>query len=122
MAYGLARLARLARYAIATGTVAVLWLGLLTLTASAHLRYDYRCCGEQDCAPVASSAVHETGDVIIFRIAPGSHPMWPADKPAHLIVEIDRFRLEQRRLDGQWHICLNPALIVLCAYPPDLGS
>ena len=48
--------------------------------------------------------------------------MWPATKTAHLVVEVERFRLEHRRIDGQWHICLGPDLIVLCAYPPDLGS
>jgi hypothetical protein len=94
---------------------------LTACPARAHEAYDYRCCGERDCAPVADSAVHETADAVVFRIAPGAHPMWPADKAAHLVVEIDRFRLEQRRLDGRWHICLNTALHVLCAYPPERG-
>lgn len=96
--------------------------GLMAVaSASAHEAYDYRCCGERDCAPVADSAVHESPDVIVFRIAPGTHPMWPADKAAHLVVEVDRFRLEHRRIDGRWHVCLNPALHVLCVYPPERG-
>ena len=119
MAYGLGRLAR---YALATAAVALAWLALLSVATYAHEGYDYRCCGDNDCAPVPSSAVHEAGPVIIFRIAPGTHPMWPATKTAHLVVEVDRFRLEHRRLDGRWHLCLNPALIVLCVYPPELGS
>jgi hypothetical protein len=95
-----------------------LLLGLASV-AKAHEAYDYRCCGMNDCAPVSDSAVHETGDVIVFRIAPGTHPMWPADKAAHLVIEVERFRVEQRRLDGRWHLCLNPAQFPLCVYPPD---
>lgn len=119
MAYGLERLAR---FALATAAVALIWLGLMSIATRAHEGYDYRCCGQNDCSPVPTSAVHEAGPVIIFRIAPGTHPMWPATKTAHLVVEVERFRLEHRRIDGQWHICLGPTLVVLCAYPPDLGS
>ncbi len=99
-----------------------LQLALAALTpAWAHEAYDYRCCGQRDCGPVPDAWVHETRDAVTFRIPPGGHPMWPADKAAHLVVEIDRFRVEHRRLDGRWHVCLNPALHVLCAYPPDRG-
>lgn len=97
--------------------VACLWGG----KAHAHDAYDYRCCGERDCAAVPDSWVHETGDVIIFRIPPGGHPMYGAENTRPLIVEFDRFRLEQRRMDGRWHICLNPAHFPLCVYPPDRG-
>lgn len=100
---------------------ALIALLLAAVPAAAHEAYDYRCCGERDCGPIADSAVHEAGDVIVFRIAPGTHPMWPADKSTHLVVEVDRFRLEHRRIDGRWHICLNPALHVLCVYPPERG-
>jgi hypothetical protein len=88
---------------------------------NAHEAYDYRCCGQNDCAPVPDSAVHETGDVIIFRIVPGSHPMWTAKETRPLIVEVERFKVEHRRLDGSWHLCLNSAQIPLCVYPPDRG-
>ena len=94
---------------------------LLAAPAAAHEAYDYRCCGQNDCAPVPDSAVHETGDVILFRIAPGTHPMWPADKKAHLMVEVERFKVEHRRLDGRWHLCLNAAQVPLCVYPPERG-
>jgi len=100
----------------------VIIITVFTITlVTAHEGYDYRCCGNNDCAPIEDSAVHESGEVIIFRIAPGTHPMWPAEKAAHLVVEVDRFRLEHRRMDGRWHICLNAALQVLCVYPPERG-
>ena len=94
---------------------------LVAIPAFAHSVYDYRCCGNHDCAPIPDSAVHEAGEVIVFRVAPGSHPMWPADKAAHLVVEVDRFRVESRRLDGRWHLCLNAAGFPLCVYPPERG-
>jgi len=94
---------------------------LLATPAAAHDGYDYRCCGDNDCAPVADSNVHEVGDAIIFRIPPGTHPMWPADRPNALVVEVERFRIEHRRLDGRWHLCLNGAQFPLCVYPPERG-
>jgi predicted lysophospholipase L1 biosynthesis ABC-type transport system permease subunit len=106
--------------ALLVAAMAVLLMALLAAAprARAHEAYDYRCCGQNDCAPVADAAVHEAGDVVIFRIAPGTHPMWGADKAAHLVVEIERFRIERRTLDGRWHLCLNSAQFPLCAYPP----
>ena len=94
---------------------------LLSAPAAAHEGYDYRCCGDNDCAPVADSAVHETGDVVVFRIAPGTHPMWTANQTKPLIVEVERFRIEKRRMDGRWHLCLTSTQYPLCVYPPDRG-
>ena len=122
MAYAMHRMLR--TLAMATAAAAVL-LALAIWSAPkapAHEGYDYRCCGNNDCAPVPDAAVYEAGTVIIFRIAPGTHPMWPADKAATLIVEVDRRLLEPRRIDGRWHICLSRALAPLCIYPPDRGA
>jgi hypothetical protein len=93
----------------------------LMTPARAHGAYDYRCCGERDCAAVPDQWVHESGDVIVFRIPPGGHPMWATDKTVPLVVEFDRFRLETRRMDGRWHLCLNPSQFPLCVYPPERG-
>lgn len=122
MAYAINRMIRTLAMALAAAAILLALAIWSAPNADAHEGYDYRCCGQNDCAPVPDAAVHEAGPVIIFRIAPGTHPMWPADKAAALVVEVDRFRLEHRRLDGRWHICLNPALAVLCVYPPDRGT
>lgn len=96
-------------------------LAALCAPVAAHQTYDYRCCGEQDCQAVPDSFVHEAGDVIVFRIPPGGHIMYGPENTRPLVVEFDRFRLEHRRIDGRWHICLNPAHFPLCVYPPDRG-
>lgn len=100
---------------------AALILAFMSGPALSHEAYDYRCCGERDCGPIDDKYVFETPEAVTFRIPPGAHPMWPADKPNFLVVEIARARVEHRRLDGRWHVCINGALDVLCAYPPDRG-
>jgi hypothetical protein len=101
----------------------LLWLlcALAMTPANAHEAYDYRCCGTQDCAAVPDEWVHESREAIVFHIPPGGHPMYGRENVKPLVVEVDRFRIEQRRLDGRWHLCLNPAHFPLCVYPPDRG-
>jgi hypothetical protein len=101
----------------------LLWLlcALAMTPANAHEAYDYRCCGTQDCAAVPDEWVHESREAIVFHIPPGGHPMYGRENAKPLVVEVDRFRVEQRRLDGRWHLCLNPAHFPLCVYPPDRG-
>lgn len=105
--------------------VLALWAAWLTLAfaaitpAWAHETYDYRCCGERDCAAVPDAWVHEAGEVIVITIPPGGHPMYGRENARPLVIEFDRFRLESRRIDGRWHVCLNPAHHPLCVYPPE---
>lgn len=80
--------------------------------------YDYRCYGQRNCAAVPDAWVHENSAVVVFRIPPGGHPMYGAENSAALVIEVERFRLEARRLDGRWHLCLNTSHYPLCVYPP----
>ena len=79
------------------------------------------CCNQRDCAEVPDSHVNEIGGGhVAMRIAPGSHPLWPADKAAALYIE---FGPEHKRdpIDGSWHACFDPAFKPLCYHPPNRG-
>lgn len=97
--------------------------GLLALAggrAEAHWRYEYLCCAENDCAAVDDEAVKDEGERVIVTIAPGSHPMWPADGRAPGRFETTRAQL-RKPVDTRWHVCLSPAGNLLCVYPPLRG-
>jgi hypothetical protein len=99
---------------------------LAPLTARAHTAksgaaYLPECCNHRDCAEVPDANVHELGGGhVAMRIAPGSHPLWPADKAASLYIE---FAPHHRRdpIDGSWHACFNPEFNPLCYHPPNRG-
>ena len=99
---------------------------LLAVPAAAHnapsgAKYLPECCDNRDCAEVPDRNVHELGDGhVAMRIAPGSHPLWPADKKAALYIE---FSPQHRRepIDGSWHACFSPSMTPLCYHPPRRG-
>jgi hypothetical protein len=93
---------------------------LLASPARAHWRYDPVCCADNDCQPVPDSAVHEAGDVVVIRLAPGQHIMWRKDRTTDFVAEIARADL-RKPLDGRWHVCIGPTGLLLCVYPPERG-
>lgn len=93
---------------------------LAPFTASAHGLYEYQCCADNDCQPIADNAVHEAGETIVVRVLPGSHVMWPKDKAASLMLEFERSKL-RKPIDGNWHVCISPSGAPLCLYPPQRG-
>ena len=93
---------------------------LATQPAYTHGLYDILCCADNDCSPIADAMVHETGETIIVRVLPGSHPMWPKEKAAALMLEFERSKL-RKPIDGNWHVCISPSAAPLCLYPPQRG-
>lgn len=85
--------------------------------AKSHSFYDAICCSDRDCAPIAANMVRETPAGYRVTINPGSHPMWPADKPAPLSIlyEYRSDKIKPTR-DGAWHVCINAAGDPLCLY------
>ncbi len=83
--------------------------------------YPLACCADNDCAQVAPETVKETAQGYVVTIAPGTHPMWRADRPAPLVVRIP-YRDAKVSPDGRWHICLNGAGDLLCFFSAQGGS
>lgn len=83
--------------------------------------YPLSCCADNDCAQIDPSTVRETSGGYVVTIAPGSHPMWRADRPAPLVVRIP-YREAKTAPDGRWHICLNGAGDLLCFFVALGGS
>ncbi len=82
--------------------------------------YPLECCSQRDCAKVDASAVKERRGGWHVTVAPGSHPMVPADGPPVLaFIAIADARPSP---DGDWHICLHPSdKRVLCFFAPPGG-
>lgn len=108
------------------------WLSLLLILgpgldpARAHSAmsgwaYPASCCSGTDCAEISPQSVQETGGGYVVTVAPGSHPMWRADRPAPLVVRIP-YREAKPSPDGHWHICLNGAGDLLCFFAAAGGS
>jgi hypothetical protein len=97
------------------------WLSLaLTLAPGgkavrAHSWYPWECCSATDCAPIEPTTVRETPNGYIVTVAPGGHPMWGADRPAPLTVQIPYGRAKASP-DGKWHLCINAQGGLLCFY------
>lgn len=83
--------------------------------------YPASCCSGVDCAQIVPQSVREGGGGYIVTVAPGSHPMWRADRPAPLVVRIP-YREAKPSPDGYWHICLNGAGDLLCFFAALGGS
>lgn len=83
--------------------------------------YPASCCSGVDCAEVSPRAVQETPAGYVVTVAPGSHPMWRADRPAPLVVRIP-YREAKPSPDGRWHICLNGAGDLLCFFAATGGA
>lgn len=83
--------------------------------------YPLSCCADNDCAQIDPSAVRETSGGYVVTIAPGSHPMWRADRSAPLIIRV-LYRDAKVSPDGRWHICLNGAGDLLCFFSAQGGS
>ena len=83
--------------------------------------YPASCCSGTDCAQISPERVKEGGGGYIVTVAPGSHPMWRADRPAPLVVRIP-YREAKPSPDGAWHICLNGAGDLLCFFAAIGGS
>lgn len=92
----------------------------LSQPAYTHGLYEYACCADNDCAPIADKMVHEAGEIIIVRVEAGSHPMWPKEKASALMLEFQRSAL-RKPIDGNWHVCISPSASPLCLYPPQRG-
>lgn len=77
--------------------------------------YPASCCSGVDCAQVDGRTVQETPAGYVVTVAPGSHPMWRADRPAPLVVRIP-YREAKPSPEGAWHICLNGQGELLCFF------
>ena len=101
---------------------ALIFFALLALASGgagapvyAHEWYPASCCSGVDCAAVSPQSVRETSGGYVVTIAPGSHPMWRADRPAPLVVRIP-YREAKPSPDGAWHICINGQGELLCFF------
>jgi hypothetical protein len=83
--------------------------------------YPLECCSGVDCAEVAGPTVRETPAGYVVTVAPGSHPMWRADRSAPLTVSIP-YRKAKPSPDGKWHLCLNAQGDLLCFFAIYGGS
>lgn len=82
--------------------------------ALAHSWYPYECCHERDCAPVKPGRWRSVQGGWQIVIHPGEHPM-AGDAPRSYFVA---FKDARPSPDKQFHLCLNLAREVLCAFAP----
>lgn len=95
-------------YALAAA-LAVLLIGIAV--ASAHSFYDWDCCSDRDCGPVAEGTVVETQ---------GGYRVLLTGQ----FIDRDSPKVRMSP-DGRWHLCTlggNPGGAVLCLYVPGRGS
>ena len=83
--------------------------------------YPLSCCADNDCAQISPQAVRETAGGYVVTIAPGTHPMWRADRSAPLVVRV-LYSEAKPSPDGRFHICLNGAGDLLCFFAAIGGS
>lgn len=93
---------------IAAGIAILLLIGWLVGDAWGHWFYEMHCCNQQDCKPVADSAVTETS----------------AGFELHDIPEfVERSSPKVRKpINEEYHVCRNPAGALLCIYPKFQGN
>ena len=86
------------RFALASLTVVS-----LATAAIAHSWYDPYCCNDQDCAPIAISAVEVTVDGYLVTLEHGDHPAIVEGYDLHQLVPFDMAKVSQ---DGGYHACV----------------
>ena len=95
---------------------------LAPLTVNAHQApsgwsYPVQCCSGIDCGEIPTSAVKETPDGYRVTLKPGDHVMIQA--PFDTVVPYAKAKAAP---DGAYHICLSPALQVLCFFAGPRGA
>jgi hypothetical protein len=97
---------------------------LLLLWASpalAHEDWPWECCHNMDCAEVEFRHVRVVGGMVLIRIPPGGHPMWPADGRGMFEASIPLSEMRDA-IRPQWGVCISPAGKLLCVFAPQSGT
>ena len=97
-------------------------LALAPITVDAHRApsgwsYPVRCCSGIDCGEIPASSVRETPGGYRVTLKPGDHAMVKA--PFETAVP---YAEAKPAPDGAYHICLSPALRVLCFFAGPRGA
>lgn len=97
-------------------------LAMWTYPAFAHQAptgwaYPFECCSNKDCGEIPASAVVEGPNGFVVTILPGQHDM-VKDAPVQYLIP---YGTEKPSPDGLTHICLNPALKMLCFFTGNRG-
>jgi hypothetical protein len=79
--------------------------------------YPVRCCSGIDCGEIPASAVKEPPQGYRITLKPGDHVMVKA--PFETTVP---YAAAKPARDGAYHICLSPALKVLCFFAGPRGA
>lgn len=79
--------------------------------------YPFECCSNKDCGEIPASAVVEGPNGFVVTILPGQHDM-VKDAPVQYLIP---YGTEKPSPDGLTHICLNPALKMLCFFTGNRG-
>jgi len=79
--------------------------------------YPIECCSGIDCDEIAASSVKETPEGYAVTLLPGQHQM--VKSPFSTVVPYASARPAP---DGAYHICLSPALKVLCFFAGPRGA
>ena len=92
-------------------------LAAMTATTQAHeapsgWTYPLACCSNKDCTRISPDRVRETPDGYAVTIHPGDHD-FVTDGPVSYLVPYDSV---QDAPDGDYHICINPQLTLLCFF------
>lgn len=98
--------------------VAVLYAGWIFVgPARAHEApsgwvYPAVCCSNRDCNMVKADRVKEGPDGYEVTLLPGDHD-FVKTKPVSYVIPYDKVKDSP---DGAYHICINPALTMLCFF------
>lgn len=85
---------------------ALVWLALMCVPAYGHSWYDYDCCSDNDCAPLADGAVIEGS---------GGYDVTMNGKRYAVPYGDARIRASA---DNQFHACEYPKDTLRCLYTP----
>ena len=93
---------------VAALVAAFLLLGYLAGDAWSHWLYERHCCDVRDCAPVADKIVTETPEGFTLN-------------DTGEFVERGSPKI-RKPINEEYHVCRNPAGVLLCIYPRLSGS
>lgn len=80
-------------------------------------KYPAACCSNRDCGEIPATAVKEGPHGFEVTILPGQHDM-VKEKPVRFLIPYGK---EKPSPDGLNHICLSPALKMLCFFTGSRG-
>ena len=108
---------------LVAGALTAAALAVMAPTASAHQApsgwtYPLACCSNRDCTRIADDRVRITPDGYVVSLQPGDHDFVPEAAVTFPIPFDDA----QHAPDGEYHICIDEQMNLLCFFAGAVGA